>query len=889
MSQQQYNQNDLSIRDTLQLFNKPDLLIQKNAENRLKEYEKNNFGEYVTALLNEFINVESDVRQFAGILLKNAVGGGTNKEEVERFRKRWQNQDETKIRRRIKSGVMQLLQSDIREIRTTAALIVAKIASIEGLQQWNELISTLLALMKKNFCLTNGVLVCISFIAEDETLRQDLQSYTNLLLNAVAYGFTSKNPTVLAAATQCLYSILCIISNTFDDYQERDRIMDIICNACRSNSGDMRLYAFMSLVRVCELYYDHLQPYIQTIFQITKECIDKAKNDQEEDNIGKQAIEFWSSCAEIEKEIMLLNEKGQSKNLESKRQNYEFINKACEKLIPSYLQCLLLQPQEYDDEDWTLMKAAGCSLQLFASVAKDNVLEIVKDFVEENINNKNWRNREASLCAFALSLEGPSPMLLEQLVPCITPLVIALMRDENKYIRATATYTLGEICKIVPHIIDNNGYNINFIKNKLITTLIVALAEDNLIAERACWCLSLLLEYYGKNKSIQSPFTLEITCRIMEELLKQCLRSNNDSRIILANFELLNGFIHFASEEQKTMMQHLFIILVQKLTEICVKNRCGSLQATTINGLFNAITMCIQKWGKQFLTPETILNDNNNIDLAGNIISALCKISESNQELAIYEEALNCIGVIARHMQEDFWKYLLTSQVQSLLIRMLLEIDNNGNNVELSETIAGIIGDIFRACEPWFSKQSQTMQEFCDKIVNLLLTQVVSDKLDIEAKSHIISTLADIGIGLGMHSGRYLSHILSNCLDLECQLIQKTDDECFIEQINLIRTSIIDVCRAALTSFSEIEKLDPFMQYIPKIIQLFQNIVILGKCNNVELLSSCYRFLMMLKDLKDTRIREAFRNDTTKLLLQLSKDADPTIHKEAQQAFLCLK
>jgi len=48
-------------------------------------------------------------------------------------------------------------------------------------------------------------------------------------------------------------------------------------------------------------------------------------------------------------------------------------------------------------------------------------------------------------------------------------------------------------------------------------------------------------------------------------------------------------------------------------------------------------------------------------------------------------------------------------------------------------------------------------------------------------------------------------------------------------------------------------------------------------------------FLIELKDLKDQRIREFFRNDTIKLLLQLSENRPSKLQQEARQAYEALK
>ncbi len=121
---------------------------------------------------------------------------------------------------------------------------------------------------------------------------------------------------------------------------------------------------------------------MQSVFQISKQCIENGINNYEtiisgvkrETDIVKQAIEIWSTTAEIEYELQ-----------EQQANNFGFVNKSLQLLVPIYLNALLKQKDEYDEDEWTIRKAAACSLELFALVAKDNILKYVLQFVEQNI------------------------------------------------------------------------------------------------------------------------------------------------------------------------------------------------------------------------------------------------------------------------------------------------------------------------------------------------------------------------------------------------------------------------------------------------------------------------------------------------------------------------
>jgi importin subunit beta-1 len=53
------------------------------------------------------------------------------------------------------------------------------------------------------------------------------------------------------------------------------------------------------MVKIVPNYYDTLPPYMETIFSLTKHAIEK-----DEEEVAKQAIEFWSSICEEEIDLI---------------------------------------------------------------------------------------------------------------------------------------------------------------------------------------------------------------------------------------------------------------------------------------------------------------------------------------------------------------------------------------------------------------------------------------------------------------------------------------------------------------------------------------------------------------------------------------------------------
>ncbi len=187
--------------------------------------------------------------------------------------------------------------------RHTAALVVAKIAAIELLQRnWPELVSSLLSNMgQPNNSLKQATLQALGYICEEMgKLDEDIldQQQINNVLTAVAQGMRpdEADSSVRLAATVALYNALEFAHSNFDNADERNYIMQCICEGAISPDSRLQEAAFECLVKVAGSYYEKLPMYIQDIFKLSHRAITQG----DEEDVAKQAIEFWCTVAEEE-------------------------------------------------------------------------------------------------------------------------------------------------------------------------------------------------------------------------------------------------------------------------------------------------------------------------------------------------------------------------------------------------------------------------------------------------------------------------------------------------------------------------------------------------------------------------------------------------------------
>jgi importin subunit beta-1 len=73
-----------------------------------------------------------------------------------------------------------------------------------------------------------------------------------------------------------------------------------------------------------------------------------------------------------------------------------------------------------DDEgdEWGCVVSAGCCLQKISLLIKNDVMPLVFPFIQENLQQADWKNRYAALLALGAIIDGPDQMKFKEvLVP----------------------------------------------------------------------------------------------------------------------------------------------------------------------------------------------------------------------------------------------------------------------------------------------------------------------------------------------------------------------------------------------------------------------------------------------------------------------------------------
>lgn len=212
-----------------------DAAARQNAESQLVGFRDQNLASYLASLIAELNNDtrDADVRQIAGVMLKNTVDAHDDARKKE-LQARWVAVDPA-LKQHIREMLLQCLHSAVSEVRKIAALAVAKIAAIDLVRkEWPTLISTLLANMGAVPQVTGtrqATLMAMGYVCEEAaTMTQETLSpqEVSMVLTAVVAGMgpTEPNESRLAATT-ALSNAIEFAHLNFENEQERNYLMQV--------------------------------------------------------------------------------------------------------------------------------------------------------------------------------------------------------------------------------------------------------------------------------------------------------------------------------------------------------------------------------------------------------------------------------------------------------------------------------------------------------------------------------------------------------------------------------------------------------------------------------------------------------------------------------------
>ena len=794
-----------AITQILAATQNADAAIRQQAEDALASARANDHGAFLEALSVELACGSAPVstRQLAGVIFKNELDA--KDEGVKREKKdKWLALN-GELRTKIKSTVWGTLGDAEQAIRHVAAQVVAKIAGAEIPHKlWPDLIPSLQQGASAAGATKQASLEALGFLCEEVDSDDLDQNDVNGVLTAVVSGMGSGETDVAVrlAATTALYNALYFASENFQRQNERDFIMQCVCEATTCEDVRVRIAAFEVLVGIAENYYEFMSNYIQAVYDLT---VKAAKQDQPE--VGLQAIEFWSTICEEE-----LARKEAIDDGEEDVQLFNFIATALSALVPMLLEQLTKQEDDQDEDEnaWNLAMAGGTCLGLVAQLVQDPVVDQVMAYIQANIRSSEWRQREAATFAFGAILEGPDSSRLAPIANEALPFLVTALKDESTHVKDTTAWTIGRVFEFV-----HNGQHpmVNAQSfSQILQAMMESLKDVPHVAGKVCWSIQNFIaaasEVVDCRQAVAQYFQ-----NIIQSLLVASERPDAEVGLKMECYEAMNEIIRSSQSENYPIIGQLIPHVLQKLAATMVEDANASAeqlekQADAQALLCGTLQVIIQVLG----SAEDHVKASTLLPHADTLMQAFLAVFRC-RSATVHEEAMLAVGALAYAVGEHFITYM-----DAFIPFVKLGLENHEEHQVCSVTV-GVVGDLCRALDA-------KIEPYCDNIVYLLLRDLESEKLHRSVKPPILSCFGDLALATGTYFEKYVPYV-NNMLQSATQLSMATDanDEDMIDYNNELRNGIFEAYAGIFQGFkSDVGKLNSIREHVPFILNFIENV-----------------------------------------------------------------
>lgn len=778
----------------------PDAATRNAAELQLTQAAESNFPLYLVTLVQALADDNSDgtIRVAAGLALKNAFSTREFSRQQE-LQAKWLQHTDQETKTRVKTLAFQTLSSSNAQAGHAAAQVIAAIATIElPRDQWPDLMSTLVQNVSTGEAhQKKASLACLGYICEsqDTELRTALMTHSNAILTAVVQGARKEetNGEVRLSAISALGDSLDFVGNNFKHEGERNYIMQVVCEATQADDTRIQQGAFGCLNRIMALYYENMRFYMEkALFGLT---ILGMKN--EDEDVAKLAVEFWSTVCE--EEINIEEDNAQVESSDQMRPFYNFARVATNEVVPTLLVLLTKQDEDAADDEYNLSRAAYQSLQLYAQAVGPNIIPPVIQFVEANLRSEDWHFREAAVAAFGAIMEGPDEKVLDPIVKQALPVLITMMEDSSTHVKDSTAYALGRITENCSEAIDPNTH-----LNPLIRSLFAGV-HDSKMASSCCWALMNLAERFsGDLDASSNPLTPHFN-ESVSTLLNVTSRADAETSVRTTAYEVLSAFVQHAATESFPAIASLSDVVLKRLEEtIPLQSQVVSIEdkialeemQTSLNTVLQAI---IQRLDKE-ITPQ----GDRIMQISLQILNTV------GAKSAVPEAIFATVSGLSNAMEEEFAKYM------DAFAPFLYNALGNQEEPSLCSMAIGLVSDITRS-------MAERSQPYCDNFMNYLLNNLRSTALGNQFKPAILQCFGDIACAIGGHFETYLS-VVAQVLQQAANVTASPEGsyEMFDYVISL-REGIMDAWSGiigAMKDSGKTQALQPFVQSIFQMLNI---------------------------------------------------------------------
>ncbi|CAI5468976.1 unnamed protein product [Closterium sp. Yama58-4] len=463
------------------------------------------FNNYLAFLLCKGENQPVEVRQSAGLLLKNNLRTG------------YENLNPAYLAY-IKSLLLPCIGLPDHQLRATVGTVISCIVEQQGgLHAWTDLLQVMLQCLDSNdFSHMEGALDALFKMSEDMPLQLDrdipglaerpITVFLPRLLQQFASPHASLRKLALGSVNQFILHMPRVLLVNMDSYLQG------LFALGSDPIPEVRRLVCSAVVQLIELQPSFLQPHMRNVIEYML-----ASTRDSDPDVALEACEFWSAYCENNQSPEMLREfLPQLVTVLLTNMVYADDDEAVidaedeggapdsdQDLKPRFHQSRLHgangedAEEDYDESasTWNLRKCSAAGLDILSHVFGDALLPVLMPLIQTNLADRSegkWKEREASVLAVGAVAEGCIDGLLPALPQMIAHL-LPLLEDPHPLVRSITCWTLSRYSKWIARAVDKPEGQQQF--DAVLTGFLARILDNNKrVQEAACSAFATLEE-----------------------------------------------------------------------------------------------------------------------------------------------------------------------------------------------------------------------------------------------------------------------------------------------------------------------------------------------------------------------------------------------------------
>lgn len=662
-----------------------------------------------------------------------------------------------------------MLASPETVYRHTAANAVAAIAILDlATDTWKEVVPNLASSVTNDTTspeFKEGCLIALADICVDADPRH-ITPFSFEILLAILTAMSSPHVELQLASLKALANAVQYSESNFNKEDQRNPIMSQVMEMAKSPHDGVRLAAFDCLVSIATAFYKFLPEYMRGgLKDLTLGAISLPGEEETEEKIVKQAIEFWSAICEEESNILRENLAAQETGAPP-MDLYYFVKGAAQELAGPLFTCLTKGDVDMELDTWTISAAAAVCISLMASTLGDEAVQHFVGMVSNTVNSPDEKLRDAAMLCFGSILDGPRSEVLAEIVNEALSVFFDRLHDESPMVKRTTAWCLSRLAKFHPATIELQLGP--FLEN--ICASLSDTAETTTIASSCADAIDEIAGHVTEEMRETSPL-VDYLGDLFQALVvaEDKPAAESDPNLRIAIFSAIRTLILATPDAKLEYIHTVLSTFVPRLRGTIGAGVSPDLQSE----LVGIVAACIRRLGDQAAE-----HADDYMQLFLDLLAV------SNGVSAIYQDVFIATGNIAYVVGEHFLVYMgAFGEFLNIGLQQYLDVDLCTQTLNMVSALCFSLGPAFAP--------------YCPSVIKIMKEHF--DKPDLplhELGPMMISTYSDIVYVLGENFAEYLGLVLNLVEQFMSYAVVRTDDLQDwdqIEEVNRWRTSMLQL------------------------------------------------------------------------------------------------